>query len=127
MFPPVPQSSGGMQKLTKVVKKLSAEDQDAVMAFAEFLLQRSASAPQQPPEIQLPKEIERADGESVVAGMQRLTKTYFMIEKDELLHQATDLMTSHLLKGRPAKDVIDDLEQLFSDKYESYRQQFNQD
>ena len=57
--------------------------------------------------------IPRPEKESVVGAMKRLRKTYPMIDPDRLLDEASGLMSAHLLGGRPAADVIDDLEALF--------------
>ena len=128
MLPPIPQSGGGMQKLTKIVKTLSAEDQAAVMAFAEFLQQRAREKSTQIDASPVrPESIERPEEESVVTAIRRLTRTYPMIDKDEMLHDTADLMTAHVIKGKPADEVIDDLEQLFAGKYEEYLQRFAQE
>jgi hypothetical protein len=49
--------------------------------------------------------------------MKRLRKTYPMIDPDRLLDEAAGLMSAHLLGGRPAREVIDELEALFDKHY----------
>ena len=39
----------------------------------------------------------------------------------KLLDAAASLMGAHVLEGRPATDVIDELEKLFRERYEAYR------
>jgi hypothetical protein len=98
------------------------------MAFAEFLKQRSTIQQQsKPQQLQLPGNMERPQQESVVAAIRRLSNCYPMLEKEMLLHETSDLMSSHILKGRAATEVIDDLEELFSTRYDAYRKQLEQD
>ena len=53
--------------------------------------------------------------------MRRLSETYPMIDKEVLLHQTTDLVSQHFTQGRPAEEVIDDLQALFEEHYESLK------
>jgi hypothetical protein len=41
-----------------------------------------------------------------------------MLDKSDLLHEASELMTTHLMQGRPAAEVIDELEVVFRRHYE---------
>ena len=127
MLPAFPVASAEVQQLAKILKKLSQQDREAVIAFAEFLQQRNASGemsvsdgPQEPVASERPSE------ESVIAAIQRLRESYFMVNPDTLLHETSDLLQSHMLKGRPAAEVIDDLEALFAAKYADYRDAFNE-
>ena len=65
-----------------------------------------------------PKEIPRPREESVVAAIRRLSETYYMIDKSVLLSETSGLMSAHIMQGRPAEAVIDELEALFSNHYE---------
>jgi hypothetical protein len=49
----------------------------------------------------------------VVAAMKRLRETYHMLDHSKMLHEASGLMAQHLVQGRPAPEVIDELEQMF--------------
>ena len=69
-----------------------------------------------------PLDIPRPDEESVIAAIKRLTKTYPMVDKENILHPIADLMTSHMVQGRSAPDVIDDFEVLFKKEYEKGKQ-----
>ena len=42
-----------------------------------------------------------------------------MVDKESILHPISGLMTSHILQGRAASEVIDDLEALFLKQYEN--------
>jgi hypothetical protein len=100
-----------------------------VTRFAEFLLSRPGSAPAllpaatQPPaaaapaEVPPPEAIPRPDDEKVVAAVKRLSKTYYMLDKKTMLGVTSDLVTQHILHGREAVEVIDELESLFEQQY----------
>jgi len=104
------------------MKQLSATHQQSVIDFARFLVeqypQKSISS-----EILEPGKLGRPANETVVAGLKRLKKTYFMLDTDDLLNKASALMGQHILQGREAESVIDDLQHLFESSYEDYRQQ----
>ena len=110
------------QRLLKLFRQLSRTDQEGLLSYAEFLLQRGAGEAAASGEEQLPKEIPRPRSETVVAAMRRLSQTYHMLDKDVLLHEASDLMSAHLMQGRPAAEVIDDLEAVFRRHYEGTTQ-----
>ena len=101
---------------------LPPSQQQSVIDYASFLsAQNQAEVPfHEPLE---PELIERPDEESVVAAIKRLKKTYYMLDTDSLLNQASSLMGQHILHGREAFLVIDDLEALFKASYEEYCQQ----
>ena len=129
MLPPLPpRQTPAERELLGLFRSLDEEGQRQLQDFAAFLVSRrdgaktasSAAVPQWNtfPE---PRDIVRPDGESVVAAMRRLSETYFMIGKDVLLHDAADLMSEHVMQGRPATEVIDDLERLFEQTYKKMR------
>jgi hypothetical protein len=113
------QLSAEQRRLLRLFGGLEAEDRASLIAFAEFLEMRSGaheSAPAQP--IKPPKVIPRPSQESVVAAIKRLSQTYFMLDRSAMLDQTSALMTAHVVQGRPAEQVIDELEELFSEHYE---------
>jgi hypothetical protein len=107
-------------KLVAIAARLSKEERDKLLEFAEFLESRSSHAQShlQAQVPQSPLDIPRPEEESVIAAMQRLAKTYPMLNKDKLLHEAAGLMSEHVMHGREAAEVIDDLEALFVRHYE---------
>lgn len=119
MLPPKIQLPPDQQSLLKLYRQLSPSDREGLLSYAEFLRQRAAGADEQGValEAQLPADIPRPESETVVAAMRRLSRTFYMIEKDELLHEASELMTAHLMQGRPAAEVIDELEVVFRRHY----------
>ncbi|HHI93236.1 MAG TPA: Crp/Fnr family transcriptional regulator [Gammaproteobacteria bacterium] len=104
------------KKLLSVFNKLAAVEQENLQAYGEFLLTRHRTKPPQPvPEPQL---IPRGENESVVAALKRLSASYSMLDKPQLLNESSVLMTQHVMQGRAANDVIDELETLFARFYQ---------
>ncbi len=105
-------------KLLELFRRLGRGEQDSLLDFAEFL---SARCVDHTPSVTEPLNIPRPDNESVVSAMKRLTNTYPMLETKDLFTQASSLMTQHIMRGREAIEVIDELEQLFREQYEKIR------
>ncbi len=118
------------EELLAIFRQLSSVDQAAVASFAQFLSSRSfvdvesipvSSVPvvavAEAKEIPEPEFIERPDDEKVVAAIKRLSKTYSMLNKKDMLGATSDLVTQHILHRRDASEVIDELEAIFSDQY----------
>jgi hypothetical protein len=121
--------------LLSLLEQLPAADLEALTRFAEFLLSRaggvsairtgdsdesaSATAPVAIPE---PEPVPRPDDEKVVAAVKRLSKAYYMLDKKQMLGVTSDLVTQHILHGREAAEVIDELERLFEQQYRQLRQ-----
>jgi hypothetical protein len=113
------------EKLIGVLESLSPADQAAVLSFAEFLLSRAATAKAVPAvavEIPEPELGPRPQNEKVVAAIKRLSKAYNMLDKSKMLGETSDLVTQHILQGREAMEVIDELEQVFADHYRQLKQ-----
>ena len=119
MLPPKIKLPPDQQRLLNAFKQLSAADQQNLLAYAEFLRQRAGTvADDQASLTQPPADIPRPESESVVAAIRRLSQTFHMLDRDELLHDASALMTAHVMQGRPAVEVIDELEVVFRRHYE---------
>ena len=127
MFPGMPvQANKQERKLVKAFKALDDANKASLIAFAEFLVTRSgdessdtkASDSDSPKE---PLDIPRPDEESVVKAIKRLSATYPMVDKESILHPISDLMTAHMLQGKEAQKVIDELETLFENEYKNNR------
>jgi len=56
----------------------------------------------------------------VIAAIKRLKKTYPMLDTDIMLNDTSALMGQHILKGREAPKVIDELQSIFQAEYEQY-------
>lgn len=96
---------------------MSEEGQTSMLSYAEFLAVRhptkhTATAP---------LDIMRPAQESVVAALRRLSRTYPMLDKQTLLHETSSFVTQHIMHGREAAEIIDEMEIYFRQQY----QQFN--
>jgi hypothetical protein len=128
MFPAMPaQANKHERKLIKIFKSLDDSNKEAFMAFGEFLLSRfdnlntKTREDNQDAVSMEPVDIPRPEGESVIKAIKRLSATYPMVDKENILHPISDLMTSHMISGRAAPEVIDDLQEVFLNEYKSLR------
>lgn len=107
------------KKLTDIFKQLPEQEQKALLDFAEFIKSRTPELVKQVTE---PLNIPRPEEESVVAAIKRLNKTYPMIKSSAVLHETSDFMMQHIMTGRSAKEVIDDLEALFKQRFRAFEE-----
>lgn len=133
MFPGAMPSGGSSlnkkeREWLKLFKDLSESDQQSLVAFAQFLHSREdvssdeAISDTVTKADEIPTQllaISRPDEESVIKAIKRLTATYPMVDKESILHPISNLMTAHMLQGKSAPDVIDELESVFLKEYES--------
>jgi hypothetical protein len=112
------------RRLSRLYRSLKVEDRRTLLAFAEFLAARGDVMDAQ--EVQGPLEpelIPRPPQESVVGAIKRLSRSYFMLDRARMLNDTSSLMGAHVLQGRPAGEVIDELEALFARYYAEYREE----
>lgn len=105
------------RELLKKFRKLDDQQQQTLQEFAAFLQTRGKFAETEKEKITEPLDIPRPAEESVVKAIKRLTATYPMLEKDRVLNQTSSLMAQHIMQGRAAPDVIDELEDIFKTHY----------
>jgi len=108
------------RRLAKLYRALGASDRQALLAFGEFLAQRAGREQRRSKPLH-PEPLQRPAQESVVAAIKRLRHSYHMLEHADLLHEASALMSAHVLQGQEAAQVIDELEALFARHYAAYR------
>ena len=101
-------------RLREILGSLPEAQAQALLEFAEFLVARYGGSP----EITEPLDIPRPERESVVKAVKRLSATYPMIDRSKILNETSVLMTQHIVQGRDAVQVIDELEILFRRHYE---------
>ncbi len=106
------------QKALKLFRALGGAQQQTVTSFMEFLLSQGEGAAVNKP-LQ-PDLIPRPDKESVVKAIKRLRAAYHMLDQNALFNETSQHMTSHLLQGKPAAQVIDALEAMFAQHYQYY-------
>ena len=102
------------KKLIEILERLPEAQAQALFDYAEFLLARHG----EDTTAGEPHAIDRPAQESVVVAIKRLRATYPMIDPARVLHETADLMAQHVMQGRAAVEVIDDLEILFRSHYE---------
>ena len=95
------------KKLLAYYRDLPDDVAQQLLEFAEFLASRHNVEAK---EISIPEAIPRPDKESVVVAVKRLTATYPMINKDNLLDGTASLVSQNMLQGRDAVEVIDELD-----------------
>jgi hypothetical protein len=119
VLPPKQATSPAQRELLALFKQLNAQGRESLLDYARFLAQQKGgqSEADSPAPALEPLGLPRPEEETVVAAIRRLSQNYPMLNKDELLHQASALMSAHVLQGRSAKEVIDELEQLFMEAY----------
>ena len=106
-------------KLLNIFSDLDENDQSSIVSFAEFLLEK-AKQDGRLIVVDKPVEISRPEEERVVAAIKRLSATFPMLKKNSMLNETAALMSEHILKGRKAEDVIDELETLFNVRYDAF-------
>jgi hypothetical protein len=119
------------EQLLELFAALDERDRHALTAFAQFLGARSRdggrpedqasqTVAREPQDLPEPKPIPRPAHESVVAAIKRLAASYHMLNRAKMLNETSALMSRHVLEGRDAKEVIDELERLFQDRYRDF-------
>ncbi len=114
--------SGGKKKIALIFAKLDAQGQSSLLDFAEYLLAKSS------PEEQVstvrgllsPTFEVAPESETVIAALKRMRRVYPMLDTGDLFNEASSLVTSNLMGGRPTKEVIDEIESLFDKYYQEY-------
>lgn len=102
------------KRLREILSDLPDAQAAALLEYAEFLATRYGG----PKEITSPLDIPRPSEESVVKAIRRLGATYPMLDRSKMLNETSSLMTQHVLHGRAAAEVIDELEIMFKRHYE---------
>ena len=109
------------RQLLEYYDSLDSQEREMLMAFAQFLVARSEGGETMEEQVvHAPKPIERPEKESVVKAIKRLSETFYMLERERLLDQTSSLMMSHVMQGRDAASVIDELEIIFREHYQRY-------
>ena len=111
------------RQLTRLYRSLAPEDRSTLLAFGEFLASRGATRVRELRGPLEPERIPRPKKESVVGAIKRLSHSYFMLDRSIMLNDTSSLMGAHVLQGRPASEVIDELEALFARHYVKYREE----
>ena len=116
------------QRLLTLLSRLSEQDQQSLLRFAEFLAQQPAviatpaavNTPQPDTDIPQPQLIDRPENERVADALKRLSASYPMLDKKGLLGKASELVAQHVMFGKPANVVIDEIEIIFEQAYAKF-------
>jgi hypothetical protein len=114
----VPGVKAEERRLLEAFRGLGSGQRETLLQFAEFLLARAGPVTLQVPE---PTPVPRPAEETVVKAIKRLMATYHMLDRARLLHETAHYMTEHTIHGRPAPEVIDELERMFERHYRTLR------
>lgn len=109
------------KQLGDIAAQLKLPQLQALVEFAEYLRDRHGA--DEPQAIADPQPIERPDNESVIAALKRLSATYPMLDKGKMLHETSSLVAEHVMQGREASDVIDELEEIFYNHFHKLKSQ----
>jgi len=107
------------KKLTEVFRTLSGEQRQSLLDFAEFLASRAPLG--EPAELLEPLPIPRPENETLIKAIKRLGATYPMLDRSKLLHETSAFVTQHVMHGRPAAEMIDELELVFQRHFEQIK------
>ncbi len=107
-------------RLADIFESLNSQRQQSLLDFAEYLYSLGDHLIKEIPE---PEKISRPESETVVGAIKRLKASYHMIESMAVFSDASALMTEHMVKGRDAREVIDEMEALFAQAYQAMVEQ----
>ena len=106
------------KRVLQLFRALSDEQQHTVSAFMEFLSSRGTHSPAVKPA--QPVVLPRPEQESVIKAIKRLRATYPMLDQNKLFNETSEHMTGHLMHGKSAAEVINELEAMFARHYQRY-------
>lgn len=104
-------------RLLGCFRELPARHKKTLLEFAEFLRARAGVTDGGSAVPAKPRRIKAAQGETVVMAVRRLTRSYPMLDRRKLMHETSCCLAEHTLKGRPAEEVIAELEAVFARHY----------
>ena len=109
------------EKLLALFEKLDGAKRQTLIDFAGFLAGGAAPEGGGVPAQAVP--IARPETETVVMAIKRLIQTYPMLDRRKLFGDTSKFVAQHALEGRPAGEVIDELEIVFARHFERMKEQ----
>lgn len=101
----------GAERLAELYARLDRRGRASLLDFAEYLAARACA---EPPALRVePRPAE----ESVVQAIRRLNRSYPMLKRRRLMPKVERLMAQHMVDGRPAAAVIEELEAFYAAEY----------
>jgi hypothetical protein len=104
-------------------RALDAGQKQSALSFMAFLATQESAREER--EAIKPEIIARPKEESVIKAIKRLRASYPMLDQNQLFHVTSEKMMDHLMHGKTAPVVIDELEALFIQKYRLYTDGFS--
>lgn len=121
VLPPKKNLPAEQRTLLKLYSSLDAQGKATLLEFAEFLAgKRAAKEPEGEQGPVEPRSIPRPGKETVIGAIKRLSESYYMLDRSDLLTDTSSLMSAHIMHGRKAPEVVDDLEALFASYYATH-------
>ncbi|MDP2829058.1 MAG: hypothetical protein Q8O37_10685 [Sulfuricellaceae bacterium] len=111
------------KKALQLFRALDASQKQTAVSFMAFLATQASGQKSQ--EAIKPEPIAKPKEESVIKAIKRLRSSYPMLDQNQLFHVTSEKMMDHLMHGKTAPDVIDELEILFLQKYQVYLKAFS--
>jgi len=108
------------KKLLHLYREMTDDDQHALIRYAEFLTEAKEEGSV---ELAEPTQIPVKENESVVGALKRLSATYPMLDKANMLDQTSTLMSDHLLRGKAKEEVIKEFDVLFEQEYKKLKRE----
>lgn len=94
------------------MSKLNRQHQQSIVDYASFLVYQSSGSNSTGVNA-VPDLIDRPTLETVAEAVDRLRRSYYMLDTDDLLNDVAALMGRHILEGLEASLVIDELQLCF--------------
>ena len=101
------------ERLLRLFRTLDAASRRSLLDFAGFLAGRAE--PAQAPAAAAP--LARPAVESVVQAIRRLNRSYPGLQRHKLIGHVEKRLAQHMVDGRPAPEVIDELEAFFAAEF----------
>jgi hypothetical protein len=105
-----------LKQLQLIFNQLPPKQQQTLLEFAQFLESRVVTKP-----ILTANPLPRPPSESVIAAIKRLAQSYPMLDKAKMLDETSRLMSEHIMQGRDKIEVIDELEAIFLQYYNNFK------
>lgn len=109
--------------MLELFRQFGDSEREQWLVFGEFLRSRQAPRQEALPE---PDLLPRPRQESVIAAIKRLSASYPMLDKAAMLNDTSALVSQHMLQGREADAVIDELEAVFERHYAYFKQKYEE-
>jgi len=103
-------------RLLRLFQSLDAASRRSLLDFAEFLSRRAA--PASLPAGDAPATpAPRPAAEAVSQAIRRLNRSYPGLQRHRLMPRVEQLLAQHMVDGRAAPEVIDEIEALFAAEF----------